>query len=64
MKAYECGSLVPGCDWHTQAEETAEVVSRTVEHMRSAHGEAEVRPSTVDQIKQRIHETEPADQHH
>ncbi|MCA0425753.1 MAG: tRNA-guanine transglycosylase, partial [Proteobacteria bacterium] len=39
MRLFECGSLVPGCDWHTRANDDAEVVRRAVEHMRTAHGE-------------------------
>jgi predicted small metal-binding protein len=58
MKQYECGSLVPGCTWHTQAEETAEVVRRAAEHLRTAHGETEVRSSLIDQIKARIHDAD------
>jgi predicted small metal-binding protein len=58
MKQYECGTLVPGCPWHTQAEETAEVVRRAAEHLRTAHGETEVRPSLIDQIKARIHDAD------
>lgn len=54
MKQYEC--LVPGCPWHTQAEDTAEIVRRAADHMRSAHNESAVRPDMIDRIKQRIHE--------
>ncbi len=54
MKVFECGSLVPGCEWHTRAGEEAEVVRRAVEHMREAHGETTMRESMVDNIKQRI----------
>lgn len=54
MKSFECGSLVPGCQWHTRAEEEAEVVRRAVEHMREAHGETTMRESMVENIKQRI----------
>ena len=54
MKVFECGSLVPGCEWHTRADEEAEVVRRAVEHMREAHGETTMRESMVDNIKQRI----------
>ena len=32
MKEFHCGSLVPGCEWHTRAEEEAEVMRRAVEH--------------------------------
>ncbi|MGF0538748.1 DUF1059 domain-containing protein [Agrobacterium sp. ES01] len=54
MKRYECGSLVPGCDWHTRADEEAEVVRRAVEHMRNVHGETIIRENMVENIKARI----------
>lgn len=54
MKQFECGTLVPGCTWHTEAEESAEVVRRAAEHLRTAHGETLIRPNMVDQIKARI----------
>jgi predicted small metal-binding protein len=56
MKSFECGTLVPGCQWHTEAEESAEVVRRAAEHLRTAHGEEEIRPNMVEQIKARVHE--------
>jgi predicted small metal-binding protein len=54
MKQFECGSLVPGCPWHTRAEEEAEVVRRAVDHMRTAHGETTIRETMVENIKARI----------
>lgn len=54
MRQFECGTLVPGCEWHTRAEEDAEVVRRAVEHMRTAHGETIIRETMVDNIKARI----------
>ena len=60
MKQFECGTLVPGCTWHTQAEDTAEVVRRAVEHLRNTHGETEVRPEMVERIKERVKDVEPA----
>ena len=54
MKHFDCGSLVPGCRWHTEAPESAEVVRRAVEHLKSIHGEAEVRPEMVERIKDRV----------
>lgn len=54
MRLFECGTLVPGCEWHTRAEEDAEVVRRAVEHMRSVHGETVIRENMVDNIKARI----------
>jgi predicted small metal-binding protein len=56
MKQFECGSLVPGCTWHTESEDSAEVVRRAAEHLRSAHGEETVRPEMIDKIKARTHE--------
>jgi predicted small metal-binding protein len=60
MKTFECGSLVPGCDWHTRAEEEAEVVRRAVDHLRTTHGEEIIRPTMVDNIKSRIRDRSPA----
>jgi predicted small metal-binding protein len=54
MRLFECGTLVPGCDWHTRANDDAEVVRRAVEHMRSAHGETIIRENMIDNIKARI----------
>ena len=54
MKQYEC--LVPGCPWHTQAEDSAEIVRRAADHLRTVHSETAVRPEMVERIKQRIHE--------
>jgi predicted small metal-binding protein len=51
---FECGTLVPGCDWHTRADNDAEIVRRAVEHMRQAHGETLIRENMVDNIKARI----------
>lgn len=56
MKSFECGTLVPGCAWHTEAVDGAEVVRRAAEHLRVVHGEDLIRPSMVEQIKARVHE--------
>lgn len=61
MKRFDCGTLVPGCDWHTQANDDAEVVRRAVEHLKITHGEEIIRPSMVDHIKQRITQAQKAD---
>lgn len=58
MKSYQC--LVPGCPWHTESAETAEIVRRAAEHMRTTHDEETVRPSLIEQIKLRIKAVEPA----
>lgn len=54
MRLFECGTLVPGCAWHTRANEDAEVVRRAVEHLRTVHGEEIIRENMVENIKARI----------
>ena len=54
MKQFACGSLVPGCPWHTQGEVGADIVRRAAEHLRTAHGEDVIRPTMIEQIKARI----------
>lgn len=56
MKSFECGTLVPGCRWHTEAEDSAEVVRRAAEHLRVVHDEDVVRPGMIEQIKARVHD--------
>lgn len=60
MKTFHCGSLVPGCDWHTRADSEAEIVSRTIDHLRETHGETTIRPSIVEQIKARMSDDKDA----
>lgn len=57
MKKFDCGTLVPGCDWHTEADDEAEVVRRAVEHIRSAHEEPVMRQTMVNAIKERVRES-------
>ncbi len=54
MRMFECGTLVPGCQWHTRADNDAEVVRRVVEHMRETHGETVIRENMIENIKARI----------
>ncbi len=54
MREFQCGTLVPGCEWHTSAEDDAEIVRRTVSHLRSAHGETLIRETMIENIKKRI----------
>jgi predicted small metal-binding protein len=54
MKEFHCGSLVPGCDWHTRHDEEAEVIRRATEHLRQAHGETIIRESMIEAIRSRI----------
>jgi predicted small metal-binding protein len=61
MRLFECGTLVPGCGWHTRAEGDAEVVRRAVEHLRETHGETMIRENMVDNIKARIRDEGASD---
>jgi len=58
MKHYDC--LVPGCTWHTDAEDSAEIVRRAAEHLRTTHDESVIRPEMVERIKERIVDVQPA----
>lgn len=60
MKTFHCGTLVPGCDWHTRSDNEAEIVSRAVDHLRQTHGETIIRESMVEQIKARIQDEQDA----
>ena len=60
MKEFQCGSLVPGCDWHTRAEEEAEIMRRAVEHMRETHGETIIRETMIEAIRSRIQKVRDA----
>ncbi|MCB1450976.1 MAG: DUF1059 domain-containing protein [Nitratireductor sp.] len=54
MKEFQCGTLVPGCEWHVTGDDEAEIVHRAVEHLRNVHGETIIRETMVDNIKKRI----------
>lgn len=54
MKEFQCGSLVPGCEYHTRHQDEAEVIRRAVAHMREVHGEEPIRETMVEAIKSRV----------
>ncbi len=60
MKSFECGTLVPGCRWHSTAESEADLVSRVVHHLHDDHGEQMVRPNMIEAIKSRITDVDPS----
>jgi predicted small metal-binding protein len=60
VKEFQCGSLVPGCEWHTRADEEAEVMRRAVEHMRETHGETVIRETMIEAIRSRIQKVRDA----
>ncbi len=54
MKEFHCGTLVPGCQWHTRSDSEAEIIRRASEHMRETHRETVIRETMVEAIKARI----------
>lgn len=60
MKTYHCGSLVPGCEWHTRHEDEAEIIRRAVEHLRGTHGETVIRETMLEAIKSRVEKVRDA----
>jgi predicted small metal-binding protein len=60
MMEFHCNKLVPGCSFHTQAETQAELIARVTRHLRSVHGEADIKPQLVEAIKARSREVESA----
>ena len=59
MKRFDSASLIPGSNWHAEAETEAEVVLRAVENLKNLHGETEVRPEMIERIKERIVDVKP-----
>lgn len=57
MKAFACGSVVPGCGATFVAESTDEVVAQVERHARDAHGMAGVPPSVLEQVRREIRDT-------
>lgn len=54
MKEFQCGTLVPGCQWHTRHEDEAEIIRRVADHMRETHGETIIRETMIEAIRSRI----------
>jgi predicted small metal-binding protein len=54
MKEFQCGTLVPGCGWHTRHQNEAEIIRRATDHLRVTHGETMIREKMVEAIKARI----------
>lgn len=59
-KQFHCGTLVPGCDWHTRHDSEAEIIRRVSEHLRETHGETVIRENMVEAIKARIEQNKTA----
>jgi predicted small metal-binding protein len=56
MKQFNCGDVVPGCQWITRSDDEHELFERIGTHARDEHGMDEVPPEVVDQIQSVITE--------
>jgi predicted small metal-binding protein len=51
MKQFNCGDVVPGCQWVARSDDERELFERIGVHARDEHGMDEVPPEVVDQIQ-------------
>ena len=56
MKQFNCGDVVPGCQWVTRHEDEHQLLVDIQAHARDAHGMDEVPPEVVDEIHRVITE--------
>ena len=57
MKQFNCGDVVPGCEWVTRNEDEGELFAEIHSHAEEAHGMDEVPPEVMDMIRSVIRET-------
>jgi predicted small metal-binding protein len=56
MKQFNCGDVVPGCQWVGRNEVDEELWVEIADHAREAHGMHDVPPEVADQIRDAITE--------
>ena len=61
MKQFNCGDVVPGCQWVTRSEDEQELFAAIHSHARDTHGMDEVPPEVVDAIQGVITEVDASD---
>lgn len=54
MKQFNCGDIVPGCDWTVEGESDDEVLAEVGTHARAAHGMDEVPPEVAERVRSLI----------
>ncbi len=54
MKQLRCGDLMPGCSAVIEGKDEAEVMSKGVEHAKSAHGISTIPPDMAQKVKSAI----------
>ena len=50
-KVFECGSVVPGCEFVLHDEDESELMIRAIEHMRSMHEVEHISEHLVTRIR-------------
>jgi predicted small metal-binding protein len=60
MKALHCDDLMKGCKFVATGETEAEVMKKTAEHARTAHGMHHLPPETAMVVRAAIREEQPA----
>jgi predicted small metal-binding protein len=56
MKQFNCGDVVPGCQWVGQSEVDEKLWVEIADHAREAHGMPEVPPEVAEAIRNAITE--------
>jgi predicted small metal-binding protein len=59
MKTLHCGDLMKGCDFVATGATEEEVMKKTAEHAKSAHGMHHLAPETALTLRAAIHEEQP-----
>ena len=54
MKAFTCGSVVPGCTATFHGETEEDIFPQIAAHAREAHGIEEVSPELVSEVRRHI----------
>ena len=57
MKHFNCGEIVPGCEWTIDGESDDEILAGVADHARETHGMDEVPPDVADRVRGLISET-------
>ena len=60
MKEFHCGSLVPGCDWHTRHEKRRKSCAAPSSTCVETHGETVIRETMIEAIRSRIEKVRDA----
>ncbi|MHB8240653.1 MAG: DUF1059 domain-containing protein [Solirubrobacteraceae bacterium] len=56
MKAFACGSVVPGCTATFTTDTEDEMLARVVAHAQKDHGMAEIPAEVAEQVRRNIEE--------